>query len=159
MARTRSGRKHGTKKPEYQSYIFRVDNPEVSYSLAIDRNGWAEGPYGEHLELSVRGTIVVPEKLQGRQGTPTFLGDRRITDALDRPIESRLQPIAVGSLTVWGDRMSYLGSLPHEAFWHLATLLIRSDIQMLALHGEALYRGNAKILTVHFEREIDPTEW
>lgn len=159
MARTSSGRKHGTRKPEYQSYIFRVDNPKVSYSLAIDRNGWAEGPYREHLELSVRGTMVVPEKLQGRQGVLRFLGDRRITNELDRPIESRLQPIAVGSLTVWGERTSYLGSLPYDALWHLAALLTGSDIQMLALHGETLHRGNAKILTVHFEREIDPAEW
>jgi hypothetical protein len=75
MAKTSGGRQHGNRKPEYQSYIFRVDNPEVSYSLALDRNGWAEGPYREHLELSVRGTMVVPEKLQGRQGTLTFLGD------------------------------------------------------------------------------------
>jgi len=30
---------------------------------------------------------------------------------------------------------------------------------MPALHGKKPYRGNAKILTVHFEREIDPTEW
>jgi hypothetical protein len=159
MAKTSGRRKHGTKKPEYQSYIFRVDNPEVSYSLAIDRNGWAEGPYREHLELNVRGTMVVPERLQGRQGTLTFLGDRRIANELHHPIESRPQPIAVGSLTVRGERTSYLGSLPHDAFWHLGALLSRNDIQMLALHGEMLSRGNAKILTVHFEREIDLTEW
>jgi hypothetical protein len=55
--------------------------------------------------------------------------------------------------------MSYLGSLPYDAFWHLAALLSRSDIQMLALYGEKLYRGNAKILTVHFEREIDAEGW
>jgi len=116
MAKTKGGRKHGTRKPEYQSYIFRVDNPEVSYSLAIDRGKWAEGPYREHPELNVRRTMVMPERLQGRQGTLTFLGDRRITNELERPIESRLKPIAVGSLTVWGENTSYLGSLPHDAF-------------------------------------------
>jgi len=30
---------------------------------------------------------------------------------------------------------------------------------MIALHGETLYKGNAKILTLHFEREIDMEEW
>jgi hypothetical protein len=30
---------------------------------------------------------------------------------------------------------------------------------MLALHGETLYMGKAKILNVHFEREVDPNEW
>jgi hypothetical protein len=76
------------------------------------------------LELSVRGTIVSPENVQGRQGTLTFLADRRITRDLDNPIESRSQPIAVGTLTIWGGTTSYLGSLPHDALWHLRALLI-----------------------------------
>jgi hypothetical protein len=103
MARAKAGRKRGPRRPEYQSYIFRVDNPEARYSLAVDRKGQTEGPYWEHLELSARGTIVAPEKLQGRQGTLTFLGDRRITRDLDNPIESRSQTIAVGTLTIWDD--------------------------------------------------------
>jgi hypothetical protein len=159
MAGAKAGRKRGPRRPEHQSYIFRVDKPEASYSLAVDRKGRTEGPYWEHLELSVRGTIAAPEKLQGRQGTLTFLGDRRITRDLDNPIESRSQPIAAGTLTIWGDTTSYLGSLPHDAFWHLLALLTRGEIQMLALRGEALYRGSAKILTVHFEREVDPKDW
>ena len=159
MARNKGGRKRGSKRPEYRAYILRIENPEVSYSLAIDRKGITEGPYWEHLELSVRGTIVAPEKVRGRQATVTFLGDRRITRDLDNPIESRSQPIAVGELTMWGETTSYLGSLPHDSLWHLRTLLTRGEIQMLALHGEAPYRGKAKILTVHFEREIDPKDW
>lgn len=155
MART----KHRSRRHEYQSYIFRVENPEVSYGLSIDRKGWTDGPYWEHFELSVRGTIVSPESVQGRQGTLTFLADRRITRDLDHPIESRSQPIAVGTLTVWGGTTSYLGSLPNDALWHLLAALTRGEIQMLALHGEALYRGSAKILNVHFEREIDPKDW
>jgi hypothetical protein len=159
MARTKGGRKRGSRKVEYQSYLFRVENPEVSYALSIDRNGVTEGPYWEHVELSVRGTIVSPENLQGREGTLQFLADRRITRDLDNPIESRSQPIAVGTLTIWGGRTNYLGSLPHDALWHLHALLTRGEIRMLALHGEALYRGRAKVLNVHFERELDPTEW
>jgi hypothetical protein len=159
MARTKCGRKRGSRRLEFQSYIFRVETSEVSYSLSIDRKGVTEGPYWEHLEMSVRGTIVSPENMQGRQGTLTFLADRRITRDLDNPIESRSQPIAVGTLTIWGGTTSYLGSLPHDALWHLLGLLTRGEIQMLALHGETLYRGSAKILNVHFEREIDPKDW
>ncbi len=131
----------------------------MSYGLSIDSKGWTEGPYWEHLELSVRGTIVSPENVQGRQGTLTFLADRRITRDLDNPIESRSQPIAVGTLTIWGGTTSYLGSVPYDAIWHLLALLTRGEIQMVALHGETLHRGSAKILNVHFEREIDPKDW
>ena len=111
------------------------------------------------MEQSVRGTIVSPESVQGRQGTLKFLADRRITRDLDDPIESRSQPIAVGTLTIWGETTSYLGSLPHDALWHLHAVLTRGEIQMLALHGERLYGEDAKILNVHFEREVDPNEW
>ncbi len=109
--------------------------------------------------MSVRGTIVSPEKVQGRQGILTFLADRRLTRDLDNPIESRSQPVAMGTLTVWGGTTSYLGSIPHDALWHLLELLTRGEVQMLALHGGTLYRGSAKILNVHFEKEIDPKDW
>jgi hypothetical protein len=159
MARTKVRGKRGSRKVEYQSYIFRVENTEVSYGLSIDNKGVTEGPYWEHVELSIRGTIVTPENLRGRQGTLNFLADRRITRDLDNPIESRSQPLALGTLTIWSGTTSYLGSLPHDVLWHLLALLTRSEIQMLVLHGERLYRGSAKILNVHFEREIDPNEW
>lgn len=155
MART----KRGSRKVEYQSYLFTVENPEVSYALSIDSNGVTEGPYWEHVDLSVRGKIVLPLNLQGREGTLQFLADRRITRDLDNPIESRGQPIAVGALTIWGGTTSYLGSLPHDALWHLHALLTRGEIRMVALHGAALYRGHAKILNVHFDREMDPKDW
>jgi hypothetical protein len=159
MARSKSGRKRRSKATDFQSYIFRIDNSELSYSLRVDRSRWAEGPYSEHLDLSIDGTIVVPEKLQGRRGSLTFLGDRRMTRDLDNPIESRTQPLCVGTLTIWGETTSYLGSLPNDMIWHLFGSLSRGEIRMLALHGEALYRGQAKILTVHFEREINPEDW
>lgn len=66
--------------------------------------------YSEHLELSVDGTIIAPEKLQGRRGPLTFLGDRRMTRDLENPIEPRTQPLCVGSLTIWGETTGYLGS-------------------------------------------------
>lgn len=159
MAKTKGRRKRGSRKVESQSYIFRVENTDVSYGLSIDNKGVNEGPYWEHVELFIRGTIVTPENLQGRQGTLTFLADRRITRDLDKPIESRSQPLALGTLTIWGGTTSYLGSLPHDVLWHLLALLTRGEIQMLVLYGERLYRGSAKILNVHFEREIDPNEW
>ena len=54
---------------------------------------------------------------------------------------------------------SYLGSLPQDALWHLLALLSRDEIKIIVLYGEALYRGSAKILDAHFEREVDPEEW
>ena len=155
MART----KRGTKKREYQSYIFRVENTEASYSFSLDRNGMTGGPYWEHLELVILGTIVSPETVQGRHATLTFLADRRITGDLDNPIESRSQPTGVGKLTIWGGTTSYLGALPHDALWHIHALLTRGEVRMIVLHGETLYRGSAQILNVHFERKIDPNDW
>lgn len=159
MRRTKGVRKRGSRKPEYQSYIFRVENPEVNYGLSIDRKGWTEGPYWEHVEILARGTIISPVNVQGRQGDLTFLGDRRLTRDLDNPIESRSQPLAVGTLTIRGGTTSFLGSLPQDVLWHLLALLSSGEIKMIVLHGEALYRGSAKILDVHFEREVDPEEW
>jgi hypothetical protein len=146
-----------SKKTQYQSYLFTIDNAKISYSFALDREG--EGPYREHLELTLLGTMVLPEHFRGRQGTLTLLGNRRTTDVLENPIQSRLQPIAIGKLTIWGKTTGYLGSLPADALWRCHTRIVRGDIKMLELHGEVLYRGSAKILSMHFEWEIDPQNW
>jgi hypothetical protein len=159
MPGTKSGRKRESTRREYESFIFRVENPRVSYGLYLDRNGRSQGPYWEHLELSLRGTIVVPDRVQGREGSLTFLGNRRLARDLDNPSDSRSQPVAVGELTIWGETTSYLGSLPQDELWHIFSTLNRGEFQMVVLHGEKLYRGKAKILDVHFEREIDLAEW
>jgi hypothetical protein len=152
-------RKRCSKASEHQSYIFRIEDSEMAYSLANDQKGWTAGPYWEHVELSIAATILVPQALQGRQGTLDFLSDRRITRDLDSPIDSRTEPLCVGTLTIWGQRTSYLGSLPHDVIWHVFAASAGGQFRMLALSGERLYRGNAKIQTVHFGREIDPEEW
>ena len=154
-----SVRRRRSRASEHQSYIFRIEDSEAGYSFATDHNQWTAGPYWEHLELSIAGTIVVPEGLQGRRCTLSFLGDRRISRALDSPADSRIEPLCVGTLTIWGQTTSYLGSLPHDVIWHVLAALAGGNIRMLALHGERLYRGKAKIQTVHFGREIDPEEW
>lgn len=144
MASTKGARKRRSKATDYQSYILRLENSELSYSLRVDGSWWAEGPYSEHLELSVDGTIIAPEKLQGRRRPLTFLGDLRVTRDLENPIESRTQPLCVGTLAIWGETTGYLGSLPNDIIWHLFGSLSRGEIRMLALHGERLYRGKQK---------------
>ena len=99
----------GQRRLTINRITFRIENLELSYSLRVDRSRCAQGPYSEHLELSVDGTIIAPEKLQCRRGPLIFLGDRRMTRDLENPIEPWTQPLCVGTLTICGETTGYLG--------------------------------------------------
>ena len=156
---TKKQPKRPAKLSQHQSYIFRIDSPGTSYSLAIDHGRLAGGPYREHHDLAIDGTLVFPEKLNGRQGKLIFLGDRRTTRELAHPEESRLDPLCVGTLTIWGQTTNYLGSLPHDAIWPVLAAIASGHFRMIALSGESLFRGSAKIQSVYFERCVNPEDW
>jgi hypothetical protein len=152
--------KRPSKRRQHQSYIFRIDSPATSYSLGVDSGRrLAGGPYREHHDLTIDGTLVFPEELSGRQGKLIFLGDRRTTRELDHPEESRLEPLCVGTLTIWGQTTNYLGSLPHDAIWPVLAAMASGHFRMIVLSGESLSRGNAKIQSVYFEHNLNPEDW
>ena len=159
MAKNRRKRSGRLSKPEYQSYIFRIEEWEPSYSFALNDGRHFEGSYREHLDLSLKGAFLSPAKAKDRGAMLTLLADRRETLSVTDPASCDRKPLCVGTLTIRGDRTDYLGSLPYDAMWGLISLLSCGAIRMLNLHGRALYRGEAKIRSMHFARDIDPEDW
>jgi len=159
MAKKQRKRRRRPREPEYQSYIFRIEDWEPSYMFALNRSRHFEGPYWEHLDLSLEGVFLSPDKAKDRRASLKLLADRRETRAVTDPESCDWKPLCVGTLTIRGDRTDYLGSLPYDAMWGLIGLLSCGAIRMLDFHGQALYRGEAKIETMHFARDIDPEDW
>ncbi len=105
MARTNRNRRRRRKVPEYQSYIFRIENWEPGYSLATNHDDRLfEGLYREHLDLAPTGTFLSPEKAKDRRARLTLHADRRAGRLLDDPTGTDWKPLSVGALTIRGDR-------------------------------------------------------
>ena len=159
MTKTKGKRPRRSSEQAYQSFIFRIEDWEPSYSFGLNRSRYFEGPYSEYLDIALKGVFLSPEKAKDRRATLRVLADRRETHAVADPANSEWEPRCVGTLTIRGARTDYLGSLPYDAMWGLIDLLSQGTIRMLDLHGRALYRGKAEIETMHFAHDIDPEDW
>lgn len=147
------------KAQEYESYIFRIDDWKPGYSFGLNNSRLFDGPYWEHLEVTLTGVFLSPDKAKDRQASLTLLANRREMATVNEPEKSNLKPLGVGSLTVRGKRTDFLGSIPHDSMWGMVQLLSCGAVRMLNLYGHALHRGEATITNLHFEREIDPEDW
>ena len=104
MAKKQQKRRRRPREPEYQSYIFRIEDWESSYSFALNHSRYDECPYWEHLELSLGGEFLSPDKAKNRRATLSLLADRRLTRAVTNPASCDRETICVGTLTIRGDR-------------------------------------------------------
>lgn len=155
------GQKGGkrSKAQKYESYVFRIDDWKPSYSFGLNNGRLFKGPYWEHLEVALSGVFLSPEKAKDRRASLTFLADRREVAAVNDPEKHDWKPLAVGSLTIRGEDTSFLGSIPQDSMWGLIQLLSCGATKMVNLYGHALFRGEATITNMHFEREIGPEDW
>ncbi len=159
MARTKIKRRRRQPVEEDQSFIFRIEDWEPSYSFGLNNSRLFDGPYWEHLELSLNGVFLSPERAKDRRAIVTLLADRDKARAVTDPAGCDWKPVCVGTLVIRGDRTGYLGSLPYDSTWGLMSALSCGAIRMLVLHGKALYRGKSEIWTMHFDRDVDPDDW
>ncbi|WPZ34532.1 hypothetical protein T8K17_00020 [Thalassobaculum sp. OXR-137] len=156
MPKARRKRKEIT---PHESYIFRIEDWEPSYSFSLNTFRLSRGSYSEHLRVTLHGVFLAPKKAQDRRASLTILASRDEAKALEDSVEYAKPPLAVGSLTIRGAYTEYLGSMPFDALLGLTQWLSAGKIKMLDLYGDALYRGKALIRSMRFARDIDPEDW
>jgi len=93
MAKKQRKRRRRPREPEYQSYIFRIEDWEPSYMFALNRSRHFEGPYWEHLDLSLEGVFLSPDKAKDRRASLKLPADRRQTHAVTDPESCDWKPL------------------------------------------------------------------
>ena len=159
MARAQSRKRKRGSGPQYQTFIFRIEDWEPTYGFSINRDRFRDSAYSEHLQLAVSGVFLAPARAEGRKATLDLIGDRSDTRAVSEPSRLASHPTGVGALTLRGERTHFIGSLPYDGMWGLIGLLSDGAVRMIQLHGPALYRGKTHIASMHFVRDIDPEDW
>jgi len=144
----------------YDHYPVRIHGWEVDYDLSLNTNGiFGEGPYWEYFSLKLKGELLRPRKIKGREIQITFLPDRTMDDAIANSKSATWKPEAVGSLTSRGKRSEFIGSLPMQPIASILTALQSGKIQYVIFRGEALQYGSASIRGVTFSKEDDPEDY
>jgi len=144
----------------YESYPVRIIDWKVDYSLRLDKDGSISGgPFWEHCSLELQGEFLGPKKLEGREVTITLLGNRTLDEEIAKPDSINYEPLGVGGLTARGKEAAYIGSLPHQSFGLVLTMLQAGKIKYAILNGNALRNGHASIKGLTLTGEFDPDDY
>lgn len=139
---------------QWCSYLFEIQEVHAHYSYS-DGTRFSRTAQEEHLQPRVNAICRAPTKLQGRRTDFVLIGDRQ------HELDLRSQSLApasvtgVGTLTMRGTRSDYLGSLPYDAAWHVAPMVLSGAFRFIYLHGATLSRGTARIKSISFYHEFD----
>jgi hypothetical protein len=154
------GRKKKETVETYESYPVWIIDWKVDYSLILDKEGGISGgPFWEHCSLELRGEFLGWKKLEGRQVTITLLGSRSLDEEIAKPDLINYEPLGVGGLTARGKDASYMGSLPHQSFGLVLTMLQAGKIKYVIFNGNALRYGHASIKELTLTGEFDPDDY
>jgi hypothetical protein len=141
----------------FQSFYIQIKDSTPDYTFSLNGSKLTVGPYWEHLETTLMGTFLWPDRVKGLQIRLVFMGLRDHQSKLEQPIDSDWKPRNVGVLTLRGKRREFLGSLPYDALWGLLHAFSSGALRIAHLYG-ILERGRAEIHSVNFARDVDPDE-
>lgn len=145
----------------FADFLVEIGQWRLPYSFSVGHGDRiAPGPYWEHVALVIDGVILYPKKFNGKEVEIYVIGDRnevRILSGQEDPGEWK--PACVGTLTLRGSERKYLGSLPMDVVWSIGLMLQAGTYRYVCLHGEAMFRGVAKIRSIRFEKTVDPDDY
>ena len=78
---------------------------------------------------------------------------------IENPENCYYEPKAVGALVIRGKQRDFLGSVPFDILQSICFMLQHGKIKFLVLSGQSLYRGNADIKSIYFEKNYNPEDW
>jgi hypothetical protein len=144
----------------YESYPVRILDWKVDYSLRLDKkHRFSEGPYWEHHCLELKGELLAPDRIKGREIKVTLLADRELDQAIAQSDSIKREPKALGGLTSRGKNSDFIGSLSFQIFGQILTMLQCDKTKYIIFGGEAMFRGEASIKGVTLTGEFDPEDY
>ncbi len=152
-------RKKPAKRKEI-SYVIEIKDWEFSYMFSVNKmQDRIDGPFWEHTDLEVQGTLVHPEKLKDKEIDVTIMANRSDARVMNKLEDyDRFEPKAVGTMTIRGKQSELHCWVPFDAFHMLCSMLNSGKIKYLILHSQALYRGAADIRSITFQKQFGPED-
>lgn len=97
--------------------------------------------------------------MEGRGLTITLLGSRSLDEEIAKPDSINYEPLGIGGLTALGKEATCIGSLPHQSFAMVLTMLQAGKIKYAIFDGNALRYGHASIKGLTLTGELDPDDY
>jgi hypothetical protein len=139
---------------EFQEYVIAVNAWDWSYSLSVDTSRDRSEPYHEFQQLVIKGRLLKPTELMTDQVEVTLLPDRN----LDAERRRNHEPIFVGSLELYDNKMVGLIPIPMDALAPILAMLIGDRFKFLAMSGTELYRRSTRLTGFSLEMTMEEEE-
>lgn len=151
-----------TKRRTYErpgSFLFKIEEIDPAYSFGSVATKYDHAPYSEHAHTVILTRCLVPDKFAGQDTEFTLIGYRSIACQLNGSKSTDRISDSVGTLTMRGDRRSYLGSMAFDTLLAIAPVILSGGLQYIYLSGSALRYGTSRITYIAFRREADPNDY
>lgn len=156
MPTRRRSRKRST--PNYQSFYIQIEDWEPSYSFALNDSKYGEGPYWEHLELTISGIFLAPKRVKDRDVRLVFLGSREDRRIIEQSPSADWKPLNVGVLFLCVETKGISCDHCQMMQYGVSRMLSHVDAsEIVHLHG-ILARGRCDVRSISLSRQVDPED-
>jgi hypothetical protein len=137
---------------EYAHFVFEVSAPKFAYSFSSRLRKHDPEPYWEHPNLELAGKCLYPAKFADRIGKIEIVADRE----LPKPQQGswRASGDWIGYLEAGKSKLHYYGSVPPDALGWVLTSIASGMTRFVAVNGEPLKRGTARIRGCSFDADF-----
>lgn len=151
-----NNRKHGNRsrhaaRETFGSYVVPIADWNWSYSFGIGHSRFDDEPYSEHGHLHLIGNGIRPSRTKAETVEVFLMPDY----GLNRARREGHKPESVGGIHVSRGRAEILLSIPTNALGPVLQMLSDGRFKFVALHGDLLQRGRARVRSYRLEMQID----
>jgi hypothetical protein len=134
--------------------VVRITKAETFYSFSAEREQYADKLFKDMHHLTLNGYFLSPQKLTHSQVILSLIGERDCL-AKDRKLRDSDWLPSIGELSFRAGQNRFLGVLPNDCLWGLASAIDRGAITYARLNGTKVRGGAVRISWIGFVESVD----
>lgn len=150
-------RRRKLQPPDPVCYLVAIENWDWCFSFGVDNTWRSDRPYSDYRHLKVEGSVLRPYQVKDK-ATDARLAFLPSPD-LNEPYRSDLEPLSVGSLSVYDGVLHGLLSMPADALTPVLQLLATNHMKYVILDGPPLRYRKAAIRHFSIHMTIDEDDY
>jgi hypothetical protein len=137
--------------PEFVEYVAAIDDWEWSYSLLLNADKHPADPFHEFRHLMITARMLRSTGLKTDRLELSLLP----TPAMNPGQRKDLEPLAVGSLEAYDNRIIGLISIPTDVLPAILQMLIAQLFKFIVMGGDKLRHRRARLHRFRLEMKLD----
>ncbi len=145
---------------KYETFVFWIRRPSLTYRFALQHQKWIDDPYYESHSLTLIAQCLYPERFKDWEAAVLFFASDQLSAGDASRVKRPEEPIkAVGSVMYGKSRLDVSGFLPTAMIWRLGSAIHQGLITSMSVNGRRVNRGHIHANSLGFHGpDYDPIE-